>query len=67
MSLTIRYLDLSYEDFSYLRDSLGSYEVHFFKVDNATVLTANADMSEMLKILQVTSKFKHQDFSLRQS
>lgn len=67
MRLTIRYLDMSYEDFSYLRDSLGRYGVHFFKVNNATILTADGDMSEMLKIMEVTSKFEHQDFTLRQN
>ena len=66
MSLTIRYLDLSHEDVAYLRNSLGGYEVYFNRVGNATTLTASGDMSDMLAILKVTSKYHHQSFMLRQ-
>ncbi len=66
MSLTIRYLDLSHEDVAYLRNALGGYEVYFNRVGNATTLTASGDMSDMLAILKVTSKYQHQSFMLRQ-
>lgn len=66
MSLTIRYLDLSNEDVAYLRSDLGRYEVYFNRVGNATTLTASGDMSDMLAILKVTSKYHHQSFMLRQ-
>ena len=66
MSLTIRYLDLSHEDIAYLRNALGGHEVYFNQVGNATTLTAHGDMSDMLAILKVTSKYHHQNFTLRQ-
>lgn len=67
MSLTIRYLGLTQEDINYIRNAVGTHQVYFFRVGDATTLTANGDMNDMLAILAVTSKFKHQDFVMRQN
>lgn len=67
MSLTIRYLGLTQEDINYIRNAVGTHQVYFFQVGDSTTLTANGDMDDMLAILAVTSKFKHQDLVMRQN
>lgn len=65
MSLTIRYVDLSVEDVATLRRELGGHKVYFNQVNNATTLTADGEMSELLAILAVTSKYEHQSLLMR--
>jgi len=66
MSLTIRYVDLSQEDIQTLKRDLGDYDVYFFHVGNATTITANGILSEMLAILNITSKYRHSDLLLKE-
>ena len=66
MNLTIRYENLPEESYNYLRGKLGPYEVYFFRNHPFTTLTVTTDMKEIIKILLVTSQFKHQDLVLRQ-
>lgn len=65
MSLTIRYVDLPQEDFQTLRRDLGNYNVYFFHVGNATTITADGTMSEMIAILDITSKYRHSNLLLK--
>lgn len=66
MSLTIRYLNLSDDDISYIKKALGRYEAYFYRAGGAFTIDARGDMSDMLAILKVTSKYQHQSFMLRQ-
>ena len=66
MSLTIRYVDLSQEDFQTLKRDLGGHNAYFFHVGNATTVTANGTLSEMLAILNITSKYRHSDMLLKE-
>lgn len=66
MSLTIRYLNLSNDDISYIKEALGRYEAYFYRVGGAFTIEARGDMSDMLAILKVTSRYHHQIFMLRQ-
>lgn len=66
MNLTIRYENLPEESYNYLRKELGPYEVYFFRNHPFTTLTVTTDMEEIMKILKVTSQFKHKDLALRQ-
>lgn len=66
MSLTIRYLNLSDDDISYIKEALGRYEAYFYRVREAFTINARGDMSDMLAILKVTSRYHHQSLMLRQ-
>lgn len=66
MSLTIRYVNLSQGDVQILKRDLGAYNVYFFHVGNATTITADGDLSEMLAILNITSKHRHSNLLLKE-
>ena len=66
MNLTIRYVDLSQEDIQTLKRDLGAHNVYFFHVGNATTITADGDLSEMLAILNITSKYRHSNLLLKE-
>lgn len=65
MSLTIKYLGLSEKDIQTLKRELGKYETYFVQTADTTIIMVNGSISEMLMILNITSKYRHSDLLLK--
>lgn len=66
MSLTITYNGLSSEELLAFKQDLAGHETFFFQNGDETVLLANGNMEAMLAILNITVKYRHSAFLLRQ-